>query len=252
MAADPKDRALAKLTAEAARSANDLAALRHVAVVLPMEIRVQLNNAIEEVDLLRHRLHEGTLLRVVGTSDLGSEVITPAAPAHSRIGPSQAELIWHCPGSVKAQEAAGPRVAGEAAERGTGLHALAEECLRTGAESTDPVVAAYVDVVRKIAGRAGAVPLIEQRLDLARYHPELFGTADAVVVDLTVGVLTVGDFKSGLIHVPCRRPAQDQIHRHSRGATERQHRVCAPGAAHRRPHHRNPFRVCRSRACRDR
>ena len=43
------------------------------------------------------------------------------SPAHSRIGPSQAELIWHCPGSVQAQEAAGPRIAGEAAERASDL-----------------------------------------------------------------------------------------------------------------------------------
>jgi hypothetical protein len=69
VAASPEQRALAKVTAEAARSANDLADLRKVAVVLPMPIRVQLNNAIEELDLLRHLLHERTLLHVVASAD---------------------------------------------------------------------------------------------------------------------------------------------------------------------------------------
>jgi site-specific DNA-methyltransferase (adenine-specific) len=121
---------------------------------------------------------------------------------HSRIGPSQAELIWHCPGSVKAQGAAGPRATSEAAHHGTELHAAAEECLRTGGNSTDSVIVPYIEAVRETARRAGVVPLIEQRLDLTRWHPELFGTADALVVDIGWGVLTVFDLKTGLIHVP--------------------------------------------------
>jgi hypothetical protein len=44
------DRAIAKLTSEAKRTADDLAKLRSAAEVLPQEIR----NAIEEIDLLRH------------------------------------------------------------------------------------------------------------------------------------------------------------------------------------------------------
>ena len=124
-----------------------------------------------------------------------------APPAHSRIGPSQAELIWHCPGSVKAQQAAGPRIAGEAAERGTDLHAQAEQHLRAGTRSSDPTIAPYLEAVRTIAARADVAPLIEQRLDLSAWHPELFGTADACVVDLAWGVLSVFDLKSGLITV---------------------------------------------------
>lgn len=59
------ERALSKLTAEAARVASALADLRKVAQVLEMPIRIQLNNAIEEVDLLRHRLHEASLMCVI-------------------------------------------------------------------------------------------------------------------------------------------------------------------------------------------
>jgi hypothetical protein len=62
-------RALAKLTKEAARVGRELARLRDDAEVLPMEIRIQLNCAIEEVDLLCHCLHEETVMRVVRRSD---------------------------------------------------------------------------------------------------------------------------------------------------------------------------------------
>ena len=62
-------RVLAKLSEEAARAGRDLAALRDDADVLPMEIRIQLNNAIEEIDLLCHYLHEETVMCVVRKSD---------------------------------------------------------------------------------------------------------------------------------------------------------------------------------------
>jgi hypothetical protein len=62
-------RALAKLTKEAARTGRDLASLRDDAEVLSMGIRIQLNNAIEEIDLLCHCLHEETVMRVVRKSD---------------------------------------------------------------------------------------------------------------------------------------------------------------------------------------
>jgi hypothetical protein len=62
-------RALAKITKEAARAGRELASLRNDAEVLPMGIRVQLNNAIEEIDLLCHCLHEETIMRVVRKSD---------------------------------------------------------------------------------------------------------------------------------------------------------------------------------------
>ena len=62
-------RALAKLTKEAARTDRELASLRDDAEVLPMEIRVHLNNVMEEIDLLCFVLHEQTLMRVVRKSD---------------------------------------------------------------------------------------------------------------------------------------------------------------------------------------
>jgi hypothetical protein len=62
-------RALAKIAKEAARAGRELASLRDDAEVLPMETRIQLNNAIEEIDLLCFALHEQTLMRVVRKSD---------------------------------------------------------------------------------------------------------------------------------------------------------------------------------------
>lgn len=63
------ERALAKVTGAAVRASDELASVRGVAQALPLPIRIQLNNAIEELDLLRHRLHEATLMRVIAAAD---------------------------------------------------------------------------------------------------------------------------------------------------------------------------------------
>jgi site-specific DNA-methyltransferase (adenine-specific) len=129
-----------------------------------------------------------------------------AGPKHSRIGPSSAALVWHCAGSLQAQDAAGRPAAGEAAERGSDLHALAERLLRSGrrfvTQSVPPEVAAYVAEVRRYAATADAAPLIEHRLDLSGYHPELYGTLDAAVVNRLDGTLAIFDFKTGARDVP--------------------------------------------------
>jgi hypothetical protein len=63
------DRALAKLTAATVRAAHELAAMRGPSAVLPWPVRVQLNNAIEELDLLRHYLHETAITRVIAATE---------------------------------------------------------------------------------------------------------------------------------------------------------------------------------------
>jgi hypothetical protein len=106
---------------------------------------------------------------------------------------------------VQAQDAAGRPEAGEAAERGTDLHALAEDLLRHNKPlpADAPLdVTVFVAEIRSLAADARTTPLIEHRLDLSAHHPELFGTLDAAVVDLTDGVLTIGDLKTGQHHVP--------------------------------------------------
>jgi len=101
---------------------------------------------------------------------------------------------------VAAQDVVGRSPAGEAAERGTELHALAEQLLRSGdivPADTPESVHLYISTVRHLAAAAGVAPLIEYRVDGSRYHSELYGTLDAAVVDLQHGVLTVIDLKSG-------------------------------------------------------
>jgi site-specific DNA-methyltransferase (adenine-specific) len=136
---------------------------------------------------------------------LQATTVVETAPPHSRIGPSRAALVWHCVGSVRAEDAAGRPPAGEAAGRGTGLHASAEALLRNGKllpGGIPPEVTLYINEVRRLAAAAGVAPLIEHRLDLSAYHPELFGTLDAAVVDVEHGVLAVADLKSGAHRVP--------------------------------------------------
>jgi hypothetical protein len=113
--------------------------------------------------------------------------------------------VWHCAGSVQAEDEAGRPEAGEAALRGTDLHAHAEAFLRHRVKlplEIAPSVRRYVDEVQRLAAADGASLLIEHRLDLSRYHPELFGTLDAAVIDFLDGVLTIVDFKSGVHPVP--------------------------------------------------
>jgi hypothetical protein len=54
------DRVLAKITGATVHASYELNGVRNVARVLPLPIRIQLNKAIEELDLLRFHLHEAT------------------------------------------------------------------------------------------------------------------------------------------------------------------------------------------------
>jgi hypothetical protein len=55
------DRALARLSKATARTAGEMATLYACADVLPVPIRTQLSNAVEELDLLQYMLREATL-----------------------------------------------------------------------------------------------------------------------------------------------------------------------------------------------
>jgi hypothetical protein len=52
------DRALAKVTGAAARADKCLVDVRWTVEALPLPIRIQFHNVIEELDLLRFHLHE--------------------------------------------------------------------------------------------------------------------------------------------------------------------------------------------------
>jgi hypothetical protein len=57
------DRALAKIAIATVRASDELNHVRNIARVLPLPIRIQLNNAVEELDLLRFHLHEAAPMR---------------------------------------------------------------------------------------------------------------------------------------------------------------------------------------------
>lgn len=58
-------RAIALLSARAMRIVDDIKAMRALATPLPLPIRVEVANLQEVLDLLRHKLREETLRRVI-------------------------------------------------------------------------------------------------------------------------------------------------------------------------------------------
>lgn len=116
---------------------------------------------------------------------------------HSRFGASAAHRWMRCPGSVKASEGI-PNVSSPAAEEGTMLHEVASNTLLglpheyELTDEQEDVVRAYVALVREEA--EGKKLYVETKFKLP-YHPEFWGTADAVVVD--GDKLTVLDLKAG-------------------------------------------------------
>ena len=147
---------------------------------------------------------------------------------HSKIGASSAGRWFACPGSVKACE--GLTVAeSEYAKEGTAAHALASHCLENGYAATrflfgvvtedDVVLGAsagklmkgtpitaemctavqvYLDEVRGIMNKDICRELsVEVKFHLDQLHPDLFGTADAVIYDPDSHDLWVVDYKHG-------------------------------------------------------
>lgn len=139
---------------------------------------------------------------------------------HSRLGASIAHRWMNCPGSVRLA-ADRPDADDEYKREGRLAHTLAEGWLRTGGLPLSPEgltaarvndemiehVRTYVDHVRaRVAHWRGEAELhIERRVTLAELDTrrqltgdmEPFGTADAVLVAPTVGVLEVIDLKYG-------------------------------------------------------
>jgi hypothetical protein len=59
------ERALAKVTGEAVRLLPIFKVMQKAAEELPLSIRIQINNVVEEYDLLRHRLQHEALRRAI-------------------------------------------------------------------------------------------------------------------------------------------------------------------------------------------
>lgn len=108
-----------------------------------------------------------------------------------------------CPGSAKLSLVAPERKLSAAAERGTAMHAQAASALLGETPATEGVDG----YVREIEQRArGGKLYVELDLSdaLGTLHPDLGGTADAVIVKR--GSLTVVDLKTGRLPVPADSP----------------------------------------------
>lgn len=127
--------------------------------------------------------------------------------AHSPVGASNAKRWMNCPGSVQLCRDI-PSTSSVYAEEGTRAHAVAETLLldlpvdaveeQLPADML-PAVQVYVDYVNSLRADGYDVYL-EQRLDLAAFHPELegcFGTADCVAYRADLKHLYVVDYKHG-------------------------------------------------------
>lgn len=136
---------------------------------------------------------------------------------HARLSASGSATWINCSASTVAQEvfrAENPDFTGssEYADEGTAAHEVAAYCLKSGADAADypePVytvngveyevdlemreaIQEYLDTVRAIKGRL----YVEVKLDLNRWIPGGFGTADAVVITAN-GDVYVFDLKYG-------------------------------------------------------
>lgn len=120
---------------------------------------------------------------------------------HSNIGASSMYRWAKCPGSVKLSENI-PRTSSAYAEQGTNAHTLASEILLNQPASVTisdeeeiSAIQTYVDYVTERS--RNNIYFIEQRFDLERLYPGLFGTSDAVIFDVKTLTLEVIDYKHG-------------------------------------------------------
>lgn len=131
-------------------------------------------------------------------------------PVHSKLGASQydrwGKSLGGCPGSVRQCEGI-ERVSSAYADRGTQAHTLGYAKLmgqpwtELGDEDEDAAVDMYVEYVDKLAlsnqPRPSAQRMLEQRFDLSKYYPNLYGTADCVIYWPATRKLKVIDYKHG-------------------------------------------------------
>jgi hypothetical protein len=123
-------------------------------------------------------------------------------PVHSKLGASQYDRwglsLGGCPGSVRQSEGV-HKVSSQYADRGNEAHTLGYAKLMgqpfslLGDEEEDAAVDMYVDYVESL----GKPVMLEQRFDLSKYFPNLYGTADCVKYWPAVKKLRVVDYKHG-------------------------------------------------------
>ncbi len=132
---------------------------------------------------------------------------------HSKLGASS-YYRWGgdgCPGSVRACEGIDSE-SSIYADEGTAAHEVGSYLLKNGRwlsevevngkvfEVTEEMAAAvqvYIDHVGSLRAKRPTFENVEQKLDLSKYHPQLFGTADYVAYFGDSKTLHVVDYKHG-------------------------------------------------------
>ncbi len=133
---------------------------------------------------------------------------------HALLSPSSSERWINCPPSAK--ENAGGNTGSTYAQQGTDAHALCEYKVKNalGHRVCDPTpdlefydeemeecATAYSEFVMELVQAAkencpDPLVLVEQKLDLSKWVPDCFGTADCVIV--ADGTMTIIDYKNGV------------------------------------------------------
>jgi hypothetical protein len=131
-----------------------------------------------------------------------------AEKSHAVLSPSAAGRWLSCPPSARLEEQFKDS-SGEAAAEGTAAHALAEHKLKKmlkrrscrphslyDSDEMEDCTDGYVSfVMEQIHGINNPFVCVEQHLDLMKYVPEAFGTADCLIAGS--GIVHVIDFKFG-------------------------------------------------------
>ena len=127
---------------------------------------------------------------------------------HSEIGASSydrwGKSLGGCPGSVRESRGV-EKATSEFAEEGTKGHELAYSILNgqpygDADEEMAAAVQVYVDYVNELADSTDNARVwrkLEQKFDLTKYYPGLFGTADCVLYFYATKRLIVVDYKHG-------------------------------------------------------
>lgn len=133
---------------------------------------------------------------------------------HARIAPSSLSRIIPCPRSVREVEHL-PDRPNKLADRGTMLHGVAAECLETGLDPSNFIDRSftikgneYIVTEDEAARMTPAIDwiheqpgekFIEHRVSLNSWMPDQFGTCDVGIVDAEEELLTLLDFKFGMV-----------------------------------------------------
>lgn len=121
---------------------------------------------------------------------------------HSELGASSYKQWKECPASVNFCRDI-PKTTSVYAEEGTKAHDLAAQVLLgkknvvVEDDEMADAIQVYLDHISELRAQSPTFEAVEQKVDLSKYHPKLFGTADYVCYFSSTKTLHVVDYKHG-------------------------------------------------------